>query len=134
MTDQYNTALSPQQEAQFQTWAKATGHAKDTFDYDLRGAWLANSRAAANGHLPDTFKKPNHPTFSVESQYNDPKNPAGSWVDLGNGKYKFVATPRNFQYQTPEELQGYFKKQEPDGLLVMPGDMNPGAAFEGAIQ
>ncbi len=34
-----------------------------------------------NGHWPDTFKKPNHPTFSVESQYA--KGPdaakAGRW-------------------------------------------------------
>lgn len=30
-------------------------------------------------HFPDTYKKPNHKTFSRESIYSTPENPGGSW-------------------------------------------------------
>jgi hypothetical protein len=47
----------------------------------LRGAFKAGLRPSANGHWPDTYKKPNHPTFSVESQYatGADRAKAGHW-------------------------------------------------------
>ncbi len=54
-------------------------------DYDYVGAFLAGAdRGGPDGHLPDTFKKPNHPTFSNESQYA-PLAPdrAGTWDAAG---------------------------------------------------
>lgn len=117
-TGQFNTKLSPQQEAQFQA---AYPNANDLYDYDLRGAWLSGAAKAKNGHLPDTYKKPNHPTFSAESQYSTPDAPGGQWVDLGNGQYQFVAAPGNLKYYRPEELQQYFKQREPNSVLILPG-------------
>lgn len=122
LRDKFNTALSPQEEAQFQAWAKKTGRESDTYDYDLRGAWKADAKAATNGHLPDTWKKPNHPTFSVESQYSGPASGliGGQWVDKGKGRWAFKASEYNAQNMTPEELRKYFAEREPDSELVLP--------------
>lgn len=79
LRDQFNTALSPDQEKQFQAWKKKNAPNDSGADYDLRGAFVAGlSRNAPGDHLPDTFKKPNHPTFSNESQYAKYGN-AGHW-------------------------------------------------------
>lgn len=55
-------------------------------DYDLHGAFKAGLVPNPNGHWPDTFKKPNHPTFSVESIYaiGIDRTRAGRWK---NNKY-----------------------------------------------
>ena len=49
--------------------------------YDYRGAFLAGVEPGTDGHYPDTFKQPGHPTFSVESKYATGKNApmAGRW-------------------------------------------------------
>ena len=47
-------------------------------DYDLYGAFRAGV-VPTNQHFPDTFKLPNHPTFSIESVYWRPGMPAGRW-------------------------------------------------------
>ena len=47
-------------------------------DYDLEGAYKAGL-VPTNGHFPDTFKKPGHPRFSIESKYWKPGMPAGRW-------------------------------------------------------
>lgn len=77
----FNTKLSPEQEAGFAAW-KAKYAPKDSgYDYDLRGAYAAGvTPDPKTGHWPDTFKKPNHPTFSDESKYA-PLAPdkAGHW-------------------------------------------------------
>lgn len=89
-SDFYNTKLTDEEEAQYQAWAKKIGHERDVYDYDLRGAWKAGAAQAENGHFPDTFKKPNHHTFSVESQYADGKrNIGGRWV-VENGQNIFI--------------------------------------------
>lgn len=78
---QFDTKLTPQEETKFQDW-KAKYAPKDSgADYDLRGAFKAGlTPDPTTGHWPDTFKKPNHPTFSDQSQYA-PYAPdkAGRW-------------------------------------------------------
>lgn len=66
----FETSLSPDDEQRFQQW-KQTYAPNDTGDdYDLRGAFKSGlTPDAKTGHWPDTFKKPNHPTFSNEIQY-----------------------------------------------------------------
>ena len=79
--DPYETKLTPADELKYQDW-KARNAPNDTgADYDLRGAFKAGAQPAENGHWPDTFKKPNHPTFSNESQYATGENAAkaGHW-------------------------------------------------------
>lgn len=76
----YETPLSDEEEVKFQGW-KAQ-HAPDDSgeDYDLRGAFSAGITPGKDGHWPDTFKKPNHPTFSIESIYRDAApDKAGRW-------------------------------------------------------
>jgi hypothetical protein len=79
--DDYNTRLSDADESRFQKW-KAQNAPKDSgADYDLRGAYKARYSKDAAGHMGDRFKKPNHPTFSDESQYatGEQRERAGHW-------------------------------------------------------
>jgi hypothetical protein len=70
----------------------------DTSDYSLREAYTGlpyeQMKAFANSdaHLPDVYKLPNHPTFSVESKYYKPGMYAGYWG--GNDSY-IPLTPEN---------------------------------------
>lgn len=117
-SDRFNTQLTPDEERAFQRWAAATGRLNDTIDYDLRGAWKADARAASNGHLPDTWKKPNHMTFSEESQYSTPENGIGGrWLQSPDGAWQFWASPAN---ASPAELQSYFRQYEPAATLILP--------------
>lgn len=76
----FDTTLAPDQEAKFQTWKAANAPNDSGGDYDLRGAFQAGISRSANGHFPDTFKKPNHPTFSNQSKYAAIRpDLAGSW-------------------------------------------------------
>jgi len=80
------TSLSPQQEAQFQAWARQNGirdvNSPDAH-YDYRGFFLATKGAphppGSQLHFPDTFKQHGHPTFSVESKYSSGPGDGGSW-------------------------------------------------------
>ena len=88
----FDTKLSPPEEAAFRKW-KARYAPKDSGgDYDLRGAFKAGltpagAEAGADaGHWPDTFKKPNHPTFSNESIYARYGNP-GTWGGPNRDQY-----------------------------------------------
>ncbi|MDO9528023.1 MAG: hypothetical protein Q7J27_02565 [Syntrophales bacterium] len=76
----------------FNAWLEKNGD-RDPFNpaqhYDLLGAFRAGINrtdtkgnfASFNngGHLPDTFKLPGHPTFSIESKYYKKGMPAGRW-------------------------------------------------------
>lgn len=91
--DDYNTALTPEQETGFQTWKSQNAPDDSGYDYDLRGAYLADmQRSPDNGHMGDRFKKPNHPTFSDQSQYavGDQRDRAGSWVGPEGPDQTFV--------------------------------------------
>lgn len=81
--DPYWTRLSgPKEERAFQEWKRRYAPNDSGQDYDLRGAFKAGlAPDAATGHWPDTFKKPNHPTFSNESMYAAQRpEMAGSWT------------------------------------------------------
>lgn len=117
----YDTALSPQEETRFQQWQSRLPHnLQGTDDYDLRGAFLGAAREAGNGHLPDTWKKPNHFTFSNDSQYSSPQQPGGQWVEDGRGGSMFWASPTNLQYHSPLSLMRYFNEAEPDSGFILP--------------
>jgi hypothetical protein len=111
-SDRYNTKLSDADEQAYQKWAKQNGRENDTYDYDMRGAWLAGAKAGDNGHFPDTYKKPNHPTFSTESIYNGNGNYGGSW-----GDNSFTPGTTNLMLHSVPELQDYFQRVEPGSSL-----------------
>ena len=81
MADDYDTKLEPDDEKSFQRWKSRMAPKDSGADYDLRGAYKSGAAQAKNGHWPDTFKKPNHPTFSDQSQYavGEDRDRAGHW-------------------------------------------------------
>lgn len=82
---QFNTKLAPGEEAGYAAWKALNAPGDSSEDYDNQGAYKAGiSRDPKTGHMPDTFKKPGHPTFSDESQYKEYGNP-GHWGDDGKG-------------------------------------------------
>ncbi len=96
----FETTLTPAEEKEFRSWKSRYAPKDSGEDYDLRGAFKAGLVPdPETGHWPDTFKKPNHPTFSVESQYA-PQAPemAGRW----NGE-SFVP-PQQYIQIGPEEV------------------------------
>jgi hypothetical protein len=79
--DDYNTDLGDD-EPKFQEWKSQHAPRDSGADYDLRGAYKSGlTPDPQSGHWPDTFKKPNHPTFSNQSQYATGANAAkaGHW-------------------------------------------------------
>lgn len=78
--EKYNTKLGDGEEQSFQRWKSRFAPKDSGEDYDLRGAYKSGAAQAKNGHWPDTYKKPNHSTFSNESRYA-PYAPdkAGHW-------------------------------------------------------
>lgn len=81
MKKSYDTALTPDDEQKFGEWKKANAPNDSGEDYDLRGAYKAGlEKDIKSGHWSDKFKKPNHPTFSDQSQYaKDEPEKAGHW-------------------------------------------------------
>jgi hypothetical protein len=125
----FDTKLDAENEKRFNFWLsdqstiRKRDLSKDLEDYDLRGYWFNGGYQdrTGKGHMPDTYKKPNHPTFSNESIYNG--------VDLGNGQIaqggkwgegdSFEVGPTNMQFYTPEQLKSYFQKVEPKSKLII---------------
>jgi hypothetical protein len=102
---------------------------QNTGDYDLQGAYLANAQQAANGHLGDQWKKPNHVTFSDQSQYSTPQMKGGTWAEDGRNAGVFWASPQNLANSGAVGLMNYFKKNEPDWPVILPINYNmPGRA------
>ena len=71
---------------EFQKWySKNTleGQSKipysDTLSYDYYSFFKDKRVGNIEDHFPDTYKRPNHPTFSNESIYSTPEKPGGSW-------------------------------------------------------
>lgn len=78
--------LNPQQTILFDKWkSQLPQNLQWEKDYDLKGLWLENPNAkpSSNLHFPDTYKLPNHPTFSDESKFfnKDTKKFAGHWQE-----------------------------------------------------
>ena len=69
LVNKYETTIPVDQEPAFQTWKALNAKDDSGADYDLHGAFKAGVKPdPETGHWPDTFKKPNHPTFS--NQYS----------------------------------------------------------------
>jgi len=70
--------------------------------------------------MPDTFKKPNHPAFSIGSMYAGDGNEAGVWTQLPNGTWTFMPGATNQATFGMSNLQQYFDRREPGNLLLQP--------------
>lgn len=125
---QFNTPLSQDEEVAFRQWAG--DRIADVYDYDLRGAWkgmvTGQIQPSPNGHLPDTFKKPNHITFSNESIYSSEDMPGGSWVPLEGGRFMFMPSQYNAQFHSADTYKTYFEQNEPNAQVVLPSSFDLG--------
>jgi hypothetical protein len=111
------TELTPTAEALFQQQAAA--RLGDTQDYDLRGAWAQQGGGDLGGaHLTDTFKLPNHPTFSSGSRYSTPEQPGGHWAEMPDGRWVFLPSQTNYEQFGRANLEDYFRRFEPNALLL----------------
>jgi hypothetical protein len=132
-TDEFNTPLTPEEETEFQSWAGKTSKSlgrnilRDIEDYDLRGQWK-NEYASTDDvpekgkHGPDSFKKPNHPTFSNESVYSGKKTKYGVFVGGSWKDNEFHVSREMLDRGTHDEkrLTDYFNRYESETALVMP--------------
>lgn len=75
---------------------------------------------AKGEHGSDEFKRPNHITFSNESQYSTSDNQGGEWKKGKNGKWTFKASQANLESHTPEQMQQYFNTVEKGNKLELP--------------
>ena len=128
----YNTGLTPEEEMIYSSWLAKSSAARgrdislDEFTYDVRGfaksvGWKPLGKEAEHG--PDTYKKPNHPTFSDESVYSGAKSPwggvftGGHWLADGS----FIPTPTMLKTTHPKKwLEEYFRKYEKGVGLMFP--------------
>jgi hypothetical protein len=147
MTNRYNTQLDPAQEFAYQQWLQQQSAmrnrdmSQDSYDYDMRGAYQQQSQAPQypstftmpetgdaappnpEAHFTDRFKKPNHPTFSDQSQYQGADGQTGGiWASAGGqgGQTYFQPGPANMQQWGQGPLQAYFKRVEPKAALLSP--------------
>ena len=123
MTGQYDTPISRDQMSSYEKWKKSFSPNDPGYDYDYQGAFKAGVKKDARGHLTDKFKKPNHPTFSTQSQYSGKNgNIGGKWQKNSDGSWTFYASETNLKYNDPADLERYFKEREPGNKLVLPGE------------
>lgn len=118
----YDTQLSSDEQKSYQDWAAAGGRdpEQEKNDYDLQGYFKSGGKLD-EGHMPDTYKKPNHPTFSDESQYHGQDgNEGGHWSQTTEGRDQFTPGRTNLDTWGPQGLQSYFKKHEPGVELNLP--------------
>ena len=127
---QFDTPLSPDQQAGFMAW-KAKNAPNDTGrDYDLQGAYQASLRPDGRGHMDDEFKKPNHPTFSAGSKYKTDEEPGGVWATR-NGHDIFIPTGHNLSNMSLDKMTDYFRDVEPNGQIQAPDDLTEQNAAKG---
>jgi len=151
--DNFNTPLKPDEESAFTRWAKTESINRgrdilnDNTNYDVRGHWkdtlqrggyntkksddvagdmLKKVGVFDESHFEDTYKKPNHPTFSNESKYSGHPDlwggryEGGQWTEE-KGKWSYQPSKRMLDTtHTQEGIEEYFKKYEPDSSLVAP--------------
>ena len=121
----HNTPLDSAEDADnYLAWAAKGGRVPEDEEhyYDLRGYYKAGGKLTKGvDNLPDTFTKPNHPTFSENSRYSGPGQEGGKWVQDNEGNYyAFRVGAANLAHNSPEKIQSYFDAYEPGVKLIFP--------------
>lgn len=91
-------------------------------DYDIESYVRENPNAVFDheGHYPDTYKRPNHPTFSDESIYASEQNPGGHWSER-NSLQRWNFSPSAQQIAQPGYIQkaiDYLNNNESEGVTL----------------
>ena len=90
--NKYNTQLKPGEKRRFDRWAAKESKRQgrdilmDMGAYDVQGFWKSGDykRMDQDNHGSDTWKKPNHPTFSNQSKYHGVDGwYGGNWTEDG---------------------------------------------------
>jgi len=90
--DEYNTALTKEEKIEYETWVASESKKQDRdimWDlgtYDIQGFWKSGDhmRMDKDNHGSDKWKKPNHPTFSDQSNYHNINgHVGGTWAEDG---------------------------------------------------
>lgn len=120
--DPYDTRLTDEEEKGFKDWKAKNAPNDSGKDYDLRGAYKADTQPDPDrGHMGDTFKKPNHPTFSDQSKYHDGNTyQGGHWGKTDDGKDTFTPGDTNVKTHGLLGLIDYFDREEPNAHLLIP--------------
>ena len=131
--DRFNTPLSSMQQVEYDRWIsrmeKGGGRPNiknDVEDYDLQGFWKSGGRfESSEEHGFDRFKKPNHPTFSDESQYSGITDPVlgkvkgGTWSGSEEAGWKFSPSSEMLdKTHSIEDMSAYFRLMEPNAQLL----------------
>lgn len=90
------------------------------YDYDAYKKAFPDKEITSESHGPDTFKLPNHITFSNESMYHSDETPGGRWDKKDDGSWSFTPSSFNLQQHSSEELKTYFDKYEKGNELILP--------------
>jgi len=112
----------PEERPSYEEWLRLH-KVRETPDYDVRAAYEAGIDPDERGHLSDRFKRPNHITYSDESEAAKSKDapPAGKWVGSDKDGWTFYATQTNINNAGGvDRLRKYFRKNEKDVRLVLP--------------
>lgn len=121
----FNTKLSPEEEAKFQKWLKHESKRQgrdismDLYTYDVRGFWRGSEKRDKTGHGTDRYKKPSHPTFSDESIYHmKGVYEGGRWDKDG----AFHPGKTNLKYHGREGIQREFDREPGRPEHLAPAD------------
>jgi len=120
----YNTGLTPSQEVAYQMYKGNLGKQGNDSAYDLRGYWLSNEYNQGDGshmagaHFTDTWKKPNHVTFSTGSKYSTPEHMGGEWTPNGNGWTYEPSQYMEQDKQRMDDLAKYMAGEEGKTTLI----------------
>ena len=130
--ERFNTKLDQENEKRFQAWVEdaksryGTDLSMDLDTYDLRGYWFSGGYKdeafkQRKGHAPDTYKKPNHPTFSKESIYSGTKSEYGGNWEGGNWKSETEFEPTAHMLQHTHPLSWYidYMRKNGEGVKIM---------------
>jgi hypothetical protein len=106
------TLLSNKEEISYNKWKSTLPeNLQYEDDYDLRGFWKENPTWTPENqdvHMTDKFKLPNHPTFSVESQYYEPGMKAGYWEGEEYVPFEQLSKGKTTSRQSGWKLDGTF--------------------------
>lgn len=110
----------------------------DKLDYDYFSFFKNQAKGSIQDHFPDTYKRPNHKTFSIESIYSTPENPGGRWegenfIPSMNRGGPIVPVPRDVKYSSPNTANDDIELADLVGYSLGEGNVNPLSTEYGRI-
>lgn len=124
MTNMYNSKLSDEKYLEYLGWKKNLPERfASEYDYDLQGFFSDKEALNAfneeflidpdSAHMPDTYKKPNHPTFSHESAWNGVDGMfGGRWSKDGT---EYFASNVNIAFNGTRNIINYLGGRSNEG-------------------